>query len=213
MYNENNRIVYRNVVMVKSYFRLIVLISSLVVFFWCSCSTEESPKIVVYDFDNQGGFEYYYNTFRNTATGGSYKAYYGRRLNASYHVDYFQNNLLSTVATSTYTICISGTGGNWHPISASNISNNLYNYNYVSNIAYFNGACALLYHWIDATNEATCYDGNPEFVSTDSCYIKDISFCINRGTPIGSITTDIDGNTRADGSVTDPCIGAHEYIP
>jgi hypothetical protein len=93
--------------------------------------------------------------------------------------------------------------------------NNLYSAGGSGTVGIFGAtACATLADWKTASSQdANSVSGDPGFVSATDLHINPTVFpasvVSNAGTPIGMVTTDIDGDLR---SVSTPDIGADEYV-
>jgi parallel beta-helix repeat protein len=144
--------------------------------------------------------DYFYNSISVEGSSSSTRAMYIYGTSSS-NID-MQNNILSTPTTSGYAIYYSSS-------TLSNITsdyNNFYAPN--SNLGYYGSAIIDLASWQTTTSQdANSVSIDPGFVSNSNLHI--IGPNMNEvGTPIASVTDDIDGDLR---SATIPDIGADEY--
>ncbi len=124
-----------------------------------------------------------------------------------------RNNIFATDETdyATYAMYVPST--NLGTLTSN--YNDLYSAGGSSFVGLFGATnCAALSDWKTASSQdANSVSGNPQFISSTDLHIKPTvypaSVVSNAGTPIGIVTTDIDGDLR---SVSTPDIGADEYV-
>ena len=146
----------------------------------------------------------YVNFYHNTYSGNTYGVYLGTTTATgakATHLD-IRNNIY--VSNTNYAIYVPT-----EPDSMIALDYNVYNTN-GSNLAYWAGAKSTLSAWqtSNPTLNASSVDQPVTFMGTDDLHL--ITGANNLGTPISSVTTDIDGDVR---STTTPDIGADEYTP
>jgi hypothetical protein len=146
----------------------------------------------------------YINLYHNTYSGNTYGVYLGTTTTAgakATHLDIRNNIFASNTNYSIYVPTI--------PDSMIALDYNVYNTN-GANLAYWAGAKSTLSAWQSSNSafNANSSDQTVTFLGTDDLHL--ITGANNLGTPIASVTTDIDGDVR---STTTPDIGADEYSP
>ena len=146
----------------------------------------------------------YVNFYHNTFVGNTYGVYLGTTTAAganSTHLD-IRNNIFS--ANTNYSLYVPTA-----PDSMMAMDYNVYATS-GANLAYYGGAYSTLAAWQTAYS---AFNGNSSDVPVTFMGVDDLHLITganNLGTPIASVTTDIDGDTR---SATTPDIGADEYTP
>jgi hypothetical protein len=143
--------------------------------------------------------KYYYNSVNMTGSGTSSRAFYV--LGSSSHHVYAKNNNFANNA-----------GGYAYYISSTTIQESDYNNLYTTgtNIGYDGSNQTTLAAFQSSTGmEANSVSADPGFVSSNDLHSKS-SGINNQGTPITSITTDMDGEIR---NTSTPDIGADEFTP
>ncbi|MEO0075128.1 MAG: fibronectin type III domain-containing protein, partial [candidate division WOR-3 bacterium] len=180
-------------------------------------ATTTHPSAYIYGIYEGSGtnylFDIYYNSiyFGGTdVTGGSsYGIYRGYQsiMNVKNNI-VFNNRMNGTNTSNHYCFYASNTGAglvsNYNDLYAGDAT-----YGYVG---YWTSARKTLLDWQGASGQdLNSISANPDFVSATDLHIQSSSMTVNRkGTPIATITTDFDGNTR---NGLFPDIGADEYNP
>ncbi|MFK7948556.1 MAG: CARDB domain-containing protein, partial [Saprospiraceae bacterium] len=139
----------------------------------------------------------YYNTINNRNTHATAKPIY---VNNGTNVR-FANNIIR--ANNSYAI---------HSLNTTAITSSDYNnfYNTGTNFGYFGAVQTTFADWQATTGfDANSIFGDPLF-SSDTTFDVNNTSLNEAGTPIASVTTDIEGELR---NITNPDIGADEFTP
>lgn len=156
-------------------------------------------------FYPSGDVKINHNTVYSTNDYSSYGCQLYFNQNGSHE---FKNNIIYTTGSNSYSIYLYATNSSYVPDMSNNVyyrenSEDMYIYDAWNGGAYYDMSA-----WQSASsNDANSMVEDPNFISTGLA-IPQSANVNNAGTPISSITTDINGATRST-SVPDP--GAYEF--